>query len=189
MWSFSKADFKEKPVWSIAVFATLMYITWITGPNLLKLDLICTQISLTIIIFDRNEGYCREIYVSVIHFYKFQILVLLIIFEVLFPTCQLTWSWILVSSNICQERFKLTFPTFSCSFDLEPVKTKTALFPKPCWLMLTMWHKPQRNHNGSRVIILVPVAVCPVRWPETFSLQSREIPQIVPDTLSPADDA
>ena len=65
-------------------------------PTLLKLDLVCKQISVSVIIFDRNGGDFREKnYVSaetIIHLHVCHILVLFIVFEVLLFSCNWTES-------------------------------------------------------------------------------------------------
>lgn len=67
----------------------------------MRLDLFCKQISLTMIIFDRNEGDCREKnYVSIENYNTTlwnQILVLFIVFEVLLYACKP--DFIMNSSN------------------------------------------------------------------------------------------
>ena len=72
-----------------------------TKLGLLKLDLICKQISFSMVITDRNGTNCREKnYASVIHLDGHQILVVLVVFKVLLSTWKLTGSGILLVSPI-----------------------------------------------------------------------------------------
>ena len=56
MKSSSKADLKE-PIWSVTILAGPIKII---RPSLMKLNLLCKQISLNLAILGRNQGDFRE---------------------------------------------------------------------------------------------------------------------------------
>ena len=62
----------------------------------------------------------------------YQILVLLIVFEVCFLPVNWTRYWILISSNIWIQLVKLMFLTFSHLSDFKFLRTKISLFLKLC---------------------------------------------------------
>jgi len=103
-----------------------------------------------------------------------------------------TVPWIVVSSNICLDLSKLTFPVFSPSFDLESLGNSNCPFPKAKAGQLDMNFR-EVTRTAHVWTVSVPVAVRATWGSATECLrttsktdpQSRKVIQTEPTTLIP----
>lgn len=168
MKNYSNAVLKE-PIWLITILAGLKQIT---RPNLLKWLIL--QISLNLAIFGKNwSDFWEKNYVSIetiplwildswaVHYLEF----------LFFSTYKLDWILNSSSSNVCL--WLQTIFNLLPSFDLESLRTETALFLRPCKLKLDNKKQLREITTAAHIwTIFVPVAE---RTLETLKLQTRRI--------------